>query len=272
MSSKLEALELSLLFEAVYRLYGYDFRRYSKSSAKRRVFVLLKKLKLNSLGELQHLVIHDEQIADQLLLLLSINVTEMFRDPAFFKALRQTVLPSLESLAHIKIWHAGCSSGEEAYSMAILLLEQKLLCNTQLYATDFNAAIIEKAKQGAMSLKNIREHIQRYQQSGGVEEFINYYSIKDNTAVLNENLKRNIMFSHHNLTEDGSFGEMDIVICRNVMIYFDKELQQKIFKLFFESLAPQGYLCLGSHESLMFSGLSSQFEVVSKEHKIYQKL
>lgn len=272
MSSKLEKLELTLLFEAVYRLYGYDFRNYSIASAKRRVFILLKKLKLESLGQLQHLVIHDVQVADELLLLLSINVTEMFREPEFFKALRKTVLPNLKDLAHIKIWHAGCSSGEEAYSMAILLLEQKLLRKTQLYATDFNAEIIEKAKQGTISLKHMREHIQRYQQSGGVEEFINYYNIKNNTAVFNKDLKSNIMFSHHNLSEDGSFGEMEIIICRNVMIYFDKKLQLKVFKLLFESLASQGYLCLGSHESLLFSGIADEFEVVSEKHKIYRKL
>jgi len=272
MKRDIEKLEQSLLFEAMYRLYGYDFRHYSYASARRRILLQLQQKNLSSMAELQHLVIHDEQAADDLLLAMSINVTEMFRDPEFFKLIRHQVLPQLMAHSHIKIWHAGCSSGEEVYSMCILLNELKLLSQTQLYATDFNSAIIEKAKRGVFNLKTMRQHIQQYHQAGGEEEFNQYYSVKNNEATITDALKKHIMFSHHNLTEDASFGEMNMIVCRNVLIYFNKQLQNRVIQLFYDSLGDGGYLCLGSHESLLFSDLEDQFSVVSSAHKIYQKI
>ena len=271
MKKDIEKLELWLLFEAMYRLYGYDFRHYSYASARRRILLQLQQKKLSCMADLQHLVIHNEQAADDLLSAMSINVTEMFRDPEFFKLIRHQVLPQLLTHSHLKVWHAGCSSGEEVYSMSILLNELKLLKQTQLYATDFNNEIIEKAKLGSFNLKNMRQHIQQYHQAGGEEEFSQYYSVKNNEATITSALKKQIMFSHHNLTEDGSFGEMNIIVCRNVLIYFNKELQNRVIRLFYDSLCDGGYLCLGSHESLLFSDVEDQFTTLSATHKIYRK-
>jgi len=272
MKNDVEKLEITLLFEAMYRLYGYDFRNYAYASARRRVLLQLKDKKLDTIAQLQHLVLHDDVAADDLLLALSINVTEMFRDPLFFKALRSSILPQFKKNQHLKIWHAGCSSGEEVYSMAVLLTELELLSHTQLYATDFNAEIIEKAKLGQFRLAKMRDHIRNYQKAGGVEEFTNYYTTEHNNAVIAQVLKKHIMFSHHNLTEDGSFGAMDMIVCRNVLIYFDKALQKRVFKLFLDSLTIGGYLCLGSHETLIFSGVTECFKAVSESQKIYQKV
>ncbi len=272
MNKDIEKLEISLLFEAMYRLYGYDFRHYSYATARRRVLLQLSQQHLPNVAALQDLIIHNEEAADHLLLVMSINVTEMFRDPAFFKLLREDVLCQLKQKDHLKIWHAGCSSGEEAYSMSIILHELDLLKKTQLYASDFNIEIIEKAKKGAFNLKKMRQNINQYHQSGGTEEFSQYYDVKDDLAVFSKALKKNILFSHHNLTEDGSFGEMDIIICRNVLIYFNKSLQKRVIQLFYDSLCPGGFLCLGSHESLFFSDLSRQFKTISQAQKIFKKL
>ncbi len=272
MAKDIERLEISLLFEAMYRLYGYDFRDYAYASSRRRVLLQLQQKKLDNVSQLIHLVMHDEIAADDLLLALSINVTEMFRDPSFFKMLRHSILPKFNSKRHIKIWHAGCSSGEEAYSMAIILSELELLEHTQIYATDFNDSIIEKAKLGLFDLKKMRGHIFNYQKSSGIEDFASYYQIIDNNAVISKAMKKHIMFTHHNLTEDGSFGEMDMIVCRNVLIYFDKTLQQRVFRLFSDSLVVGGYLCLGSHETMLFSPVKHLFETVSESKKIYRKV
>lgn len=271
MISEAEILEIDLLFEAMYRRYGYDFRNYAFASAQRRVLHNMKKNKIESIGELQHRLIHDEQVADALLIDLSINVTEMFRDPLLFKTLRNNILPALAKDEHLKIWHAGCSSGEEAYSMAILLNELGLLEKTQLYATDFNNQILKQAKKGILQLGDMRSHIKNYQSSGGIQEFTNYYRAKHGHAILDKLLKKNIMFSNHNLTGDGVFGEMNLIICRNVLIYFDKKLQNRVFELFLDSMAENGILCLGSHETLSMSSVAKQFETISEPHRIYKK-
>ena len=272
MPQEKQQLEITLLFEAMYQRYGYDFREYSYPSARRRVLHLLHIKQLNTIAELQHLVIHQESMADELLMTLSINVTEMFRDPLFFKLLRDTILPRLSHEPHLKVWHAGCSSGEEAYSMAILLHELKLLNNTQIYATDFNKAIIEHAKQGIIPLNKMQSHIENYQLSGGHNDFADYYLAQKDNAILSQLLKKRIMFSHHNLTEDGSFGEMNLIICRNVLIYFDKSLQARVFQLFVDSLCIGGFLCLGSHETLYFSQIEHLFEPISAKQKIYCRI
>lgn len=272
MDKKPEDIEIKLLFEAMYMRYGYDFRSYSYASAKRRVLFHVQKNHLPHVSALMHWVLHDAHAADNLLLDLSINVTEMFRDPLFFKYLRNKILPQFSSLEHIKIWHAGCSSGEEVYSMAILLHELNELVRSQLYATDFNESIIKQAQAGIINLKEMKNHIGNYQKSGGTADFSDYYFAQDDHALLDKKLKTAIMFANHNLTEDASFGEMSMIVCRNVLIYFNKELQQRVFKLFDDSLDIGGYLCLGSHETLKFSDIAQRYETVSKQHRIYKKV
>ncbi len=268
---KYDDLEIDLLFEAMFRQHGYDFRNYAPESARRRVNHHIKINNIGSISDLQHHIIYDESAADALLKDLSINVTEMFRDPLFFKALRKQTEMDYNNEPHIKIWHAGCSSGEEAYSMAILLRELGYLNKSQLFATDFNNKIIEQAKQGVITIKNMKSHIQNYHKSGGEYEFSDYYLSSDKHAIFDQSLKKRILFSHHNLTGDGVFGEMDIIICRNVLIYFNAELQERVFKLFFDSLKKGGLLCLGSHETIRISKLSKKFETVSNKFKIYKK-
>jgi chemotaxis protein methyltransferase CheR len=202
---------------------------------------------------------------------LSITVTEMFRDPSFYKALRQSVLPVLRTYPHVKIWHAGCASGEEVYSMAIMLKEEGLLHKTQIYATDFNPSIIRYAKQAQYPISRIKEFTVSYQKAGGKRSFSDYYTANDETAKLNESIRNNIVFANHNLVTDSVFAEMNMVVCRNVLIYFNRQLQDKVISLFLESLAGGGFLCLGSKENLQFSPHFTAFEPVVDHERIYIK-
>jgi len=267
-----ERLEISLLFEALYQQYGYDFRNYAYDSARRRVLHRVDLYNLNSISELQHRILYDEVVADTLMQDLSINVTEMFRDPLFYKVLREQMLPWLAKQEHIKIWHAGCASGEEAYSMAIMLTEAGLYEKSRLYATDFNNAVLDKAQSGVFPIKMMRSYIRNYQAAGGQQQFSDYYHARYESAVMNSELKKQLVFAHHNLTEDASFGEMQVVVCRNVLIYFNRKLQERVFQLFADSLCVGGFLCLGSHETIQLSCLASQFETVSTDQRVYRKL
>lgn len=265
-------LEIELLLEALFRRYGYDFRDYFYESARRRVLQRVRRNGYGTIAELQHAILHDEAVADALLKDLSINVTEMFRDADFYQALRGTVLPLFESDAHIKVWHAGCASGEEVYSMAILLQEQGLYEKSRLYATDFNVAVLERAMEGIFPLGEMSGYIANYRAAGGVESFSDYYHARYDHAVMENQLKQNIIFAEHNLATDSCFGEMQMIVCRNVMIYFNLQLKMRVYHLFLESLAEGGVLCLGSHESLPQSLLGERFEVVSQAQRIYRKL
>jgi chemotaxis protein methyltransferase CheR len=267
-----EELELDLLFQAVLRCYGYDFSHYSRDSASRRVWQRVNSENLSSISELQHLIIHNESAADALLRALSINVTEMFRDPLFYRSIRELVVPILATKQRIKIWHAGCATGEEVYSIAILLLESGLYEKSLLYATDFNRVVLEKAKTGLYTPDQMRTNTINYQKSGGMQSFADYYHSNYDGAVISSSLKTNIRFSHHNLVTDNSFGEMQMVICRNVLIYFDNALQDRVIELFAESLCDGGILCLGSHEFLKSSNTKSRFETISEEHRIFRKI
>ncbi len=268
----IERLEFELLFEALHRRYGYDFRNYAYDSARRRVMHRVQLDNLNSISELQHRVLHDEAAADTLVRDLSINVTEMFRDPDFYMALHERVLPRLAQREHIKIWHAGCASGEEVYSMAILLSEEGLYGRSQLYATDFNNTVLDQAKSGIFPLDRMRGHVRNYQAAGGKRQFADYYHAQYDGVVMDSTLKKNLVFAHHNLTTDASFGEMQMVVCRNVLIYFNRELQERVFQLFTDSLGMGGILCLGSHETLQLSRVASQFEPISADQRIYCKM
>jgi chemotaxis protein methyltransferase CheR len=266
-----EKIEIELLLDAVYRKYGYDFRNYAKASIKRRILQRCALSGLKTISELQHLILYDVTLFETLLMDFSINVTEMFRDPSFYRALKESVLPVLKELSHIKIWHAGCASGEEVYSMAILLKEEGLFDKTQIYATDINENILKKAKEGIYPLEKIKEYTSNYQRAGGSRTFSDYYTARYEFAVMNKNLRTHVVFADHNLATDASFGEMDLIICRNVLIYFDRDLQNMTIGLFRESLSSGGFLCLGNKESLRFSNYFGDFEDVKVNERIYRK-
>ncbi len=264
-------LEVKLLLEAIYLKYGYDFRNYSMAHLKRRITRRQKLDQLQSISEMQHRVLYDPDFFDQVILDLSINVTEMFRDPAFFLTIRQEVVEYLRTYPFIKIWIAGCSTGEEVYSFAILLEEEGLLNRSQLYATDFNQVVLKKAKEGIYPVDRVKEYTQNYQKAGGKASFSDYYSAKYDAALIEPHLKERIVFADHNLVTDGAFSQMNLIVCRNVIIYFDRLLQQRVVKLFLDSLVSGGFLCMGQKESLSFTKLFDQLLVISEKEKIFRK-
>lgn len=264
-------IEIRLLIEAIYQKYGYDFRSYSMASIKRRILRRLSLSGLESISALQHKIIYDESFFSTLLLDLSINVTEMFRDPSFYLALRQTIVPELKKYPFLKIWHAGCATGEEVYSVAIVLQEEGLLDRAHIYATDFNEVVIQKARQGVYAIDKLKTYTRNYQNAGGCASFADYYTARYDYALMKQFLKEKITFSDHNLVTDGSFGEMNMILCRNVLIYFSRELQNRVFGLLKESLQEGGYLCIGKKETIRFSDVSQDFEDVVKVERIYRK-
>ncbi len=264
-------IEIELLLEALYRKYGYDFREYSRAHIKRRLLYRMKAAGLNSLSELQGKVLHDKSCFETLIRDLSINVTEMFRDPGFYRVVRNEVLPVLKTYPFLKIWHAGCATGEEVYSFAIMLKEEGMYDRTQIYATDFNRDVIEAAKKGIYSVESIKAYTLNYQKAGGKNSFSDYYMAKYNSAILDQSLKKNIVFAEHNLVTDGVFAEMNMVVCRNVLIYFNRNLQRKVLNLFDESLVKGGFIGLGNKETLMFSDIAHRYETVSDKEKIFKK-
>jgi chemotaxis protein methyltransferase CheR len=259
------------IMEALYLKYGYDFRQYSEAHINRRVLNRMSLSGVESFSELKHLVLNDTLFAATLLQDLSITVTEMFRDPAFYQSLRQNVIPLLKTYPYIKVWHAGCSTGEEAYSMAILLHEEGLYDRTTLYATDFNQKALDKAKNGIYTIQQIKDYTGNYQLSGGKESFSNYYSAEYDHVIINNTIKKNIVWANHNLVTDSVFAEMHLVFCRNVLIYFDKNLQNKVQKLFYDSLIKGGILCLGIKESLKFTNYADKYREIDKQQRIYKK-
>ncbi|MDF2154537.1 protein-glutamate O-methyltransferase CheR [Vibrio sp. CAU 1672] len=266
-----EQLEIQLFLEAIYRKYGYDFREYSVAHTRRRLEYRRAAEGMKNYSEMLHKVIYDPRFFEQILLDLSINVTEMFRDPWFYKKVREIVLPHLKTYPFVKVWHAGCSAGQEVYSMGILLEEEGMNERAQLYATDFNEAILEKAQKGIYPMDLVRQYTTNYQASGGLNSFSDYYTADYEHVIIKNRLRDNVLFTPHNLATDGVFGEMNVIFCRNVLIYFNRELQNKVFQLFYDSLVPGGFLCLGSKESLRFSGIAEKFELVSEREKIYRK-
>jgi chemotaxis protein methyltransferase CheR len=264
-------IELRLLIEAIYLKYSYDFRDYSGASVKRRVAHALRHFELNTISALQERVLHDPSAFMQLLQFLTIPVSEMFRDPSHFLAIRQEVVPLLKTYPSLKIWIAGCSTGEEVYSMAILLREEGLLERTIIYATDINPSSLEKAKQGIFSMENIRGYNENYLKAGGKRVFSEYYTAAYDYAIFDKTLRENVTFADHSLATDSVFSETHLISCRNVLIYFNKKLQDRAFGLFHESLCHRGFLVLGSKETLEFSGFKDQFEPLVKQERIYRK-
>jgi len=272
MNTENENIEINLLLEAIYQKYGYDFRDYSRASIKRRVKHTLSMSGLKDLSEMIHKVLYDEFFFNTLLMNFSINVTEMFRDPMFYKALKEKVINDLSKRSFVRIWHAGCATGEEAYSMAITLKEANLYDRARIYATDFNEEVIRKAREGIYPIDNIIKYGNNYKKATGNKSFSKYYTARYDYAIMDRSLRKNIIFSDYNLVTDHVFCEMDLIVCRNVLIYFNKKLQNRVIHLFIESLTPNGFLCLGLQESIKFSDYGEQFKEIAKREKIYQKI
>jgi len=271
-NADLERIEIELLLEGVFRHYGFDFRSYAYASIRRRLWKRIEAEGLSSISELQTLVLHNPDAMERLLLDLSVSVTAMFRDPGFYQVFRSDVVPLLRTYPFIRIWHAGCSTGEEVYSMAILLEEEDLLERTRIYATDINDAVLKQARAGIFPLNRMQEYTENYIRAGGKRSFSEYYTAKYDGALFSPSLSRNIVFSQHNLVTDRSFAEFTVIFCRNVLIYFDRALQDRVHSLFYDSLVMFGILALGSKESLRFSQYEPCYEKLHPREKLYRKI
>lgn len=263
--------EIRLLLEAIFEKYSYDFRGYSMSSVKRRLETALGQFHIQSLSRMQERVIHDPGFFSELLQFMTIPTTEMFRDPEFFLKMRSEVFPVLETYPSLKLWIAGCSTGEEIYSYLILLHEAKLLERTTVYATDINPVSLRKAEQGIFSNEKFKVYEENYRQSGGSHKLCDYVSSNDKSVIFHRHLKENVVFADHSLATDSAFSEMHIISCRNVLIYFDRDLQNRAIGLFTESLARKGFLGLGSKETLKFSSHEIDYKEFCGPEKIYRK-
>lgn len=265
-------IEIRMLVEAVYLKYNYDFRDYTGASQKRRVLVALRELGCATVSALQEKVMHEPAGFAHLLQFLTIPVTEMFRDPEYYAAVREQVAPFLETYPSLKIWVAGCSTGEEVYSLAILLHEEGLLERSMIYATDINPQSLEAARRGVFPLERMRLYTENYQKAGGKRAFSDYYTAAYGGALFDRALVENVTFADHSLATDSVFSETHFVSCRNVMIYFNRRLQDRVLGLFHESLCHRGFLGLGSKESIEFSHYAGRFEVLAKREKLYRKV
>ncbi|MEH7082273.1 protein-glutamate O-methyltransferase CheR [Neobacillus drentensis] len=269
--TELQNIEINLLLEGLNQMYGYDFRGYVRASLTRRVLNRMKAERLPSITALLEKVLHDQAYLERLLNDLSIRMTEMYRDPTFFAAFRNQVVPLLRELPEIRIWHAGCATGEEVYSMAILMLEEGLAEKTTIYATDINEKALAAAQKGAFPLKKMQQYTKNYLKSGGKKAFSEYYTTDHQFAYFSPLLDQNLTFAQHNLVADSSFNEFHVILCRNVMIYFDNELQQKVHGLFHDSLAEGGFIGLGSKESILFMPKGKQYQEFNPHERIYRK-
>ncbi|MGJ9459680.1 CheR family methyltransferase [Oceanobacillus sp. CF4.6] len=268
----MEKLEIKLFLQGIYEWYGYDYRNYAYNSIKRRIWHRVNKEKLPSILALLDKVIRDPDCMQKLIADFSINVTDMYRDPSFFREFREKVVPVLRTYPSIRIWHAGCATGEEVYSMAILLHEEGLYEKTKIYATDINSQVLKIAKNGQFPLENMKKYTNNYLNAGGKEAFSEYYSVTNNGVKFHSYLTRNIVFAQHNLVTDGSFNEFHVILCRNVLIYFNKILQKKVHNLFYDSLGTFGILGLGDKETISFMEKSDCYKEISGKQKLYQKM
>jgi chemotaxis protein methyltransferase CheR len=265
-------IELRMLVEAVYLKYNYDFRDYTGASQKRRVLHAMREMECETVSALQAKVMHSPQAFARLLQYLTIPVTEMFRDPEYYAAVRSQVVPFLQTYPSLKIWIAGCSTGEEVYSMAILLKEEGLLERSLVYATDINPESLESARRGVFPLDRMRLYTENYQEAGGKRAFSDYYTAAYGGALFDRSLVENVTFADHSLATDSVFSETHFVSCRNVMIYFNRRLQNRVLGLFHESLCHRGFLGLGSKESIEFSNHADRFEVLSRRERLFRKV
>jgi len=268
---EIEKIELQLLLEAMYQRYGYDYKNYTKSHIKRRVLHHMNAENIDGISELTRKILYDHEAFDELVLDLSVNVTEMFRFPMFFEDIRKHVIPILKTYPSINIWHAGCSTGEEVVSMAILLEEEGLLERSRIYATDINKKVLDIASGGIYPIGEIKKWTKNYNEAGGKRSFSDYYTAKYDSVIFSQKLYENIVFLEHNLTQDQSFIGANLILCRNVLIYFNNELKDKVVNMLEDSLLPGGVLGIGSKESLKFTQADSDFEVLSQNSRLYCK-
>ncbi|MBB2146949.1 protein-glutamate O-methyltransferase CheR [Pedobacter sp. LMG 31464] len=263
--------ELNDLILLIRKIHDFDFSGYSQASFKRQVIKLMILEKL-SYFDLRALLINDSNYIEHFLIKVTVNVTEMFRDPQFYNSIKQHIIPYLDSYQRIKVWSAGCSSGEEVYSLAILFFDEKLYQRSFFYGTDVNSEVLNTAKNAIYSLKQMRQYSENYIETGAITSLEKYYTAKYDAAVIRHSLKKNTLFSVHNLITDGVFNEFQVISCRNVLIYFTKELQSKVIELFYDSLTNFGFLCLGSKESIRDLTLLAKFKIIDKKNNIYQKI
>jgi chemotaxis protein methyltransferase CheR len=266
-----EALELQLLLQGIYQQYGFDFREYATASLKRRVWRRAHAEGLQTIAGLIERVLHDPEVMERLLLDLSINVTAMFRDPTFYAAFREKVVPILRTYPFTRIWVAGCSTGEEVYSLAILLTEEELYDRARIYATDINELVLEQARAGVFPLDKMREYTENYIRAGGRRSFSEYYLARYEGALFERSLSENVVWAPHNLVQDSSFNTFNVILCRNVMIYFDRSLQNRVHSLFYESLERFGILALGHKESIRFTDVQDSYEELDAQEKLYRR-
>ena len=271
-SDDLERIEVQVLLEAIYQHYGFDFRGYAPGSLKRRLWRRAYAEKVETMSALQDRVLHDPGVMESLLLDLSINVTSMFRDPSFFQAMRQKLVPLLRTYPFIRIWNAGCSTGEETFSLAILLREEGIYERARIYATDINDKVLERARAGVFPLEKMRDYTENYIRAGGTEAFSSYYTTEGHSARFDPALMEQVVFAQHNLVSDAPFNEFNLIVCRNVMIYFGKALQDRVHELFYESLDTFGILALGHKESIKFTKYEDRYEALDAPEKLYRKM
>ncbi len=269
---ELEALEIRLLTEGIYEHYGFDFRDYSMPSLKRRVWKRIYAEGLSTISGLQEKVLHEPASMERLLLDLSINTTAMFRDPTFYLTFREKVVPNLRTYPFVRIWHAGCSTGEEVYSMAILLQEEGLYDRCRIYATDINEAVLQRAKEGIFPLNTMQENTSNYIAAGGKGTFSEYYTARYDYAIFRPALRENVVFAQHNLVTDASFNVFNVIFCRNVLIYFNNVLQDRVQKLFLDSMEMFGILGLGKKETINHTSVADSYEVIDAEERLYRRV
>ena len=267
----LSAQQLDELIDLIKKFHGFDFSCYSKASLKRRVIRIMQNKK-QTFYDLKHTLVNNQHFFQEFLDEITVNVTEMFRDPSFYKAINNQVIPYLSTYQHIKIWSAGCSSGEEVYSLAILMNETGLRKKSFIYGTDINTEMLKEARKGIFSLKKIKSYAENYQYSGLKGSLTDHFTIMYDAATIHSELKHNTLFSVHNLVSDAIFNEFQLISCRNVFIYFESELQEKILELFYNSLAPLGFLCMGSKETIRSDKFKKKFKVINSKENIYQKI
>lgn len=268
----LQDLEVELLLEAVFRHYGYDFRDYAPASIRRRILGRVESEGVQSVSGLQERVLHEPGCMERLLLGITVHVSSMFRDPGFYLAFREKVVPLLRTYPFARIWHAGCSTGEEVYSLAILLQEEGIYERCRIYATDLSEAVLQGAKEGLFPLAGMKEYTENYQRAGGKTSFSDYYTAKYDHALFRPSLRENIVFAQHNLVTDGSFNEFNLILCRNVMIYFNKSLQERVHGLLHQSLVRLGVLGLGRKESIRFTPHEARYEEIDGPERLYRKV
>jgi chemotaxis protein methyltransferase CheR len=266
-----EGIEVDLLLEAIYQRYGHDFRSYARASIERRARQFLSSSGCSSVSEMIPKVLRDREFFSRLARYFSISVTELFRDPFVYRVVREQVAPMLRTWPYFKVWHAGCASGEEVYSLAIVLKEEGVYDRATVYATDFNDSALDRAREGVYGMERLQEATRNYQRTGGKASFSEYYHARYGAAAMDASLKERVVFAVHNLATDSAFGEMHLVFCRNVLIYFNRDLQNRALGLFTESLVHGGFLCLGTKEDLQFTDVSDRYETVDRKARIYKK-